>query len=83
MTDWRLALVGVVLGLAVVLMTRYVSLGSVLFLSSQPFLYFLLDKTSNRWALSLTILLALLAIIRHRSNFKRLAEGTENKIGGW
>ncbi len=64
---------------AVICLTRYISLGSmtmlfvfaVLLLFTQPFLW------TGAWA----ILLLTLAVWRHRANVDRLLKGTENKLG--
>ncbi|SFS94175.1 glycerol-3-phosphate 1-O-acyltransferase PlsY [Marininema halotolerans] len=69
---------GVVAILAVIL-TRYVSLGSLIFIAGLPIMISILDYPTSYIYLSLII--ALLGFIRHWTNIKRLAKGTESKIG--
>lgn len=61
--------------------TRYVSVGSLSFLSiaSLLMLVFYTDSFVNRGAI---LFLWALGFIRHATNLKRLKEGTENKVGG-
>ncbi|WP_248925409.1 glycerol-3-phosphate 1-O-acyltransferase PlsY [Paenibacillus hamazuiensis] len=69
---------GVVAILAIVF-TRYVSLGSLLFAALLPILsYFMGRPTEVFWA---SLVLAVFAFVRHRSNIVKLLRGTENKIG--
>lgn len=61
--------------------TKYVSLGSIIFLSSVPITYALLARDFNKNHFILTLILALLSIYKHRANIQRLVSGNENKIG--
>lgn len=83
MLNWIPVVIATILGMIVALVTRYVSLGSISFLTLQPFIYIMIGKSINWNFLIFSVILALLAIIRHRSNIRRLKEGTENKIGRW
>ena len=78
MIDWRIALVVWGGFLILVLLTRYVSLGSVWAGASFPFAtYFVYHDTL------LTVfgfLLGGLVVFMHRGNIKRLLTGTENKF---
>lgn len=65
--------------LAVVLFTRYVSLGSVLAMLFFPVFVFFFTRDPSVLALSLAIFC--LIIFRHMSNIKRLIAGNERKIG--
>jgi glycerol-3-phosphate acyltransferase PlsY len=73
---------------AVVLATRYVSLGSVCAACALP-ITFVLFAWASPWSmtehyplLGLTVVMAVLVLLRHRSNMGRLLAGTENRIGG-
>lgn len=87
--DWRIFLVCLLVFLAIIFVTRYVSLGSML--GSVTFFLMWTGITlsgSNYLAdavrfesCAVVLVIALLAIIRHRSNIKRLLSGTENKLG--
>ncbi len=74
-------LIALAIGLLVVYITRFVSLGSMLFLISFTILlsiqYLATDMLPPLWALLLTII----GIYRHRTNIQRLLTGNENKLG--
>lgn len=86
--DWRLTLACAVVFLVSVLLTHYVSLGSILvavtFFLVNTWLVYRGDYGLNREALpEFLVLLAaisLMAIWRHKANIKRLLAGNENKI---
>ncbi len=64
----------------VVLITRYVSLGSMLAALALPVVTALLYK--SEWVyFGLAALICVLVVWRHRSNIKRLLDGTESKLG--
>ena len=75
--------------LLTVFLTRYVSLGSML--GAGTFFIVWTVITMNGWnsvapscrleSCIVVLLIALLAIIRHKSNIRRLLSGTENKLG--
>ena len=69
---------GVVAILSIVI-TRYVSLGSLLFTGLLPiFSYFMKFPPEIVWA---TVVIAVFAYVRHRTNIVKLLRGTEHKIG--
>jgi glycerol-3-phosphate acyltransferase PlsY len=79
--------VGLVVFVAVVALTRYVSLGSILGAITIPAaIWFLSDPALDRGTrlalLGSSSLIALLVIVRHRANVGRLLSGTENRLGG-
>ncbi len=76
---WQAALVALVSWLVVVAITRYISLGSITAAISVP-TYMLLSGKSREW-LILWSAVSLLVILRHLPNMKRLAKGTEVKLG--
>lgn len=77
LSPWVL-IVGVLLWIIVFYLSRYVSLASIVFGLSLPLSSWLLgDERIVTWFL---LLLALLIIVRHRSNIKRLIQGTENRF---
>ncbi len=78
MIDWRIALVVWGGFLILVLLTRYVSLGSCWAGASFPFAtHFVFG---NLWLTVLAALCGGLVLWQHRSNIKRLLNGTENKF---
>lgn len=77
--DWRIFLIGIGLFIAVVLATKYVSLGSIIGVSVVPFcVYFFYDR--NWWFVGATVLIAAIVVFMHRANIKRLINGTESKF---
>jgi glycerol-3-phosphate acyltransferase PlsY len=78
-------LAAVVLWLAIVLPTRYVSLGSIaaaLFLPLAIWLEAGVLGAERPTALTLTaVLVAVAVVLRHRANIGRLLNGTENRFG--
>jgi len=61
-----------------VALTRYVSLGSMIGAALFPLVVFLMDEPP--FMVAVGIVLALLIIVRHSSNIKRLLEGNEKKL---
>ena len=62
-----------------IFLSRYVSLSSILAAICLPFSVYLIYH--NLLISSITVVIALLVIYRHRSNIKRLLNGTENRLG--
>ena len=74
--------------LIISLTTRYVSLGSIIAAAAYPVVTFCINYFVRHHELShcfiytgLAVIMALLVIYMHRSNIKRLIDGTENKLG--
>lgn len=86
--DWRMALMCVGLFVLTVAVSRMVSLGSVLAMSYVPVLTFVLrrwvDDMSFEAVVFCTVLAGLVGLIvvfKHGSNMRRIADGTESRIG--
>ena len=78
MLDWRMALVAWCLFFLSVVLTRYVSLGSITAAASVGVTaFFLFDRPVY---IILAVIIAALVIWSHRSNIVRLLKGTENKF---
>ncbi len=77
--DWKIGLIITGVFLAVVLLTRFVSLGSMTGAALLPVLALLFSKSTLFFAFSM--LIAVLAIARHRSNIERLLRGQELRLG--
>ena len=73
------ALIGGALWYAVMRLSRYVSLASMVSLSAVPVLLALFDAPGA--SVGAAGALALLTIVRHRANIGRLRAGTESKVG--
>lgn len=74
------SLVGLAMALITMAMGRYVSLGSMVGMISAP-LFLLASGDPFLPDLVLTAALALLAGYRHRENLRKLAKGTERRLG--
>lgn len=85
MIDWRFFVIGISLFILIVLITRYVSLGSVLAAGSIPVCALVFGLVENNSHVILnTVLCAILVsvvIIKHHANIVRLVKGQESKIG--
>lgn len=86
--DWRTALIMLAIFLIVVLVTRMVSLGSIIAGIFMPFLTYgmRLCVYGQQWetalfCASVAVLIAVIVIIKHRENIKRILNGTESKLG--
>jgi glycerol-3-phosphate acyltransferase PlsY len=80
------ALVATAVLLGVVLWKRYVSLGSIVGLSALPVLVLLpvgaqLDSPLREWSALAVAAIALVVVLRHRDNIKRLRTGRERRLG--
>ncbi|MUT65499.1 glycerol-3-phosphate 1-O-acyltransferase PlsY [Paenibacillus sp. NEAU-GSW1] len=73
------ALIAGIVAIATIAITRYVSLGSLLFASLVPLFIGLIHYSLP--LLSVSLLLCVFAFVRHRTNIVKLAKGTENKLG--
>jgi glycerol-3-phosphate acyltransferase PlsY len=77
--DPYVALVCLGLGILLIALTRYVSLGSISGMALLPIVTYLFYGVNLRLAFALII--AVFSIYRHRSNIIRLMSGNENKLG--
>jgi glycerol-3-phosphate acyltransferase PlsY len=78
----KAVLIAVVLFLAIVIFTRYVSLGSILAAATFPVALWWLERdVFPTPALAMCAAVALLVIIRHHQNIGRLLAGTESRFG--
>ena len=75
----KIAAVTVALWLAVIIVTRYSSLGAVVGFGVMPASTYLLDHTQEKMIIS--FLMSGLIILRHAGNINRLIHGKERKIG--
>jgi glycerol-3-phosphate acyltransferase PlsY len=78
--DWRLAIAALILFVAVVAISRYVSLGSLMISSLFPIWIFIM-YSGNIHMFIVGLLFTISAFYKHRANIKRLLTGTENKFG--
>ncbi len=76
--DWRIALILFVIFIVVILISKWISLGSIVIALLYPVLIFAFYK--NFILAAVALLFTAIVIVAHRENIKRLAKGTENKI---
>ena len=74
------ALISYVVAIAIIAVTRFISLGSMILLTL--FAVLVIFTCGGDWfAIVWAIVLAALCVYRHRANIGRLIAGTENKLG--
>ena len=84
MSNWQIGLICLVFGVVLIALTRMVSLGScaaaVLFPVLTLFITenYIVSQGSGYFVFS--VILAIIVLFNHRSNIKRILNGTENKI---
>ena len=85
MLDWRIGIILTVISIAIMAVTRYVSLGSMVGAILYPLFVIALNMNSKEphvpYYIALSLVIAALAIYQHRSNLSRLLKGTESKLG--
>ena len=79
MLDWRIGLFVFGIFLVAYLLTKYVSLGSVLSSGSFGFLYAWVHRGENLFPVLVGFFLSALIVWMHRSNIVRLVKGEERK----
>ncbi len=83
MLDWKVGLIVAVCAIAVMAVTRYVSLGSILGGAAYIIVEIvkaIATKNYNIIQLVCVVIIGGLLIARHHANIKRLLSGTENKL---
>ena len=84
MLDWKVGLIVAVVAIAVMAVTRYVSLGSILGGAMYiviEIVKMIVTKSVDVIQLVCVVIIGGLLIARHHANIKRLLNGTENKLG--
>ncbi|MGN0150548.1 MAG: glycerol-3-phosphate acyltransferase, partial [Clostridia bacterium] len=84
MLDWKVGLIVAVCAIAIMAITRYVSLGSILGGAAYivvEIVKTIVTKNYNIVQLVCVVIIGGLLIARHHANIKRLLNGTENKLG--
>ena len=88
MSNWQIGLICLVFAVVLMVLTRMVSLGScaaavlfpVLTLFINQHYTILTDGKSGRVYFVYSVILAIIVLYNHRSNIKRILNGTENKL---
>lgn len=89
--DWKFTVVGLIVFFTTMFVTRYVSVGSLVLIVSifiefvvwgqLDMIYSLKNPEDRIYIYIIVFLIMVFVFIRHAENLKRLANGTENKIG--
>ncbi|AGB19368.1 glycerol-3-phosphate 1-O-acyltransferase PlsY [Thermoanaerobacterium thermosaccharolyticum] len=74
-----IAILSLIIGIAIISISKYVSLGSILGAISFLLLNIIYYRSPNM--LVFAIIITSLAVFQHRANIKRLLNGTESKLG--
>ncbi|MBS4007267.1 MAG: glycerol-3-phosphate 1-O-acyltransferase PlsY [Clostridium sp.] len=77
--SWQVLTIAVAVGMFIIAVTRYVSLGSIIGMLLVPILMLFFDLPTLH--ILFGAVLAVFAVWRHRQNISRLLAGTENKLG--
>lgn len=77
--DWRIALILLVIFALIILITKYVSLGSILMAVFYPVFIGIFYK--DIILVLIATVFTIIVVVAHRENVKRLINHTENKIG--
>lgn len=80
MIDWKVALVLFAIFVILVAIFRYISLGSIISASIFPIAAYI-HKGEDKLYIAIAVIFAALIVLRHRSNIKRIVQGTESKFG--
>ncbi|MCT4661307.1 MAG: glycerol-3-phosphate 1-O-acyltransferase PlsY [Tissierellales bacterium] len=73
-------LISCLAGVAVIYITRYVSLGSITIVTLLPICALIFNRPFDGDLFSLCAMLAIMGIYQHRKNIERLRNGNENKL---
>ena len=75
------ATICIVIGLIIIIKSRYVSLGAVIGMILLPIFGVILIRPFDINFLAFTLFLSTMSIYRHRGNIRRLLKGKESKLG--
>ena len=78
--DYKIAIVAIIIFIIIVILTKYISLGSMLTTTLVLPISYIFFGYRNIYVLLTFLFLASLSIFRHNSNIIRLINGDENKI---
>ncbi len=78
MLDWEIGVIVLLVFIAVFVTTRYVSLGSCISSVMYPLLVYMFHS-DDVYFMAISVIVAVLSVYKHKSNIKRLINGTEAK----
>jgi glycerol-3-phosphate acyltransferase PlsY len=80
MLDWRIFLVMITVFVGIVMATKYISAGSVICAMMFPLMLNRMNNTGIHMIEFVAIAIAVIVVIKHRTNLKRIFDGTESKF---
>ncbi len=80
MLDWRIFLALLVVFVGIVMATKYISAGSVICAMMFPLMLNRMNNTGIYMIEFVAIAIAVIVVIKHRENLKRIFNGTESKF---
>ena len=80
MLDWRIFLILLVMFVLLVAATKYISFGSVICAMLYPIILNRMNDTGIRMIEFIAMAMAVIIVIKHWGNLKRIFEGTESKF---
>ena len=75
------ALICIALTIIIIVLCRYVSVGSMALVISFALLISVFYSNGNVWIILWSCILMIMCLIRHHANIQRLISGTENRLG--
>jgi len=75
------AIIAIIIGIIIIIKTKYVSLGSISAMALVPAISLLVVNPFNLEYFIFLLILSLMAVYRHKTNIKRLLNGEESKLG--
>ena len=80
MTNWKVGLILLAIFAILVYSTKFISLGSVMGVLIYPLILSRMLGKDPQIVLLFALAMTVIVVVKHRSNIKRLLEGTENKV---
>ena len=79
--DWRVMAAAAIVFAIVVILSRFVSLASIVAAASIPIFFRYLVDDAPFWRIVISIVIAMIVIAKHHSNIARMARGRERRMG--
>ena len=79
--DWRVMAAAAIVFAIVAILSRYVSLASIVSAASIPIFFRFLVEDAPFWRIVISIVIAMVVIAKHHSNIARMARGKERRMG--
>ena len=79
--DWRVMAAAAIVFAIVAILSRFVSLASIVAAASIPIFFRYLVNDAPFWRIVISIVIAMIVIAKHHSNIARMARGRERRMG--